>query len=106
MGCVPNKTPIKPMPGGGKINIHARYQSGKQMIEVTISDTGPGIPPESVHKIFEPFYTTKQTGTGLGLSIVKKKLEDMDAAIHVESNGNGASFVINFPLNEPVVMPT
>ena len=97
---------IQAMPDGGKINIHAHYQPGKQMIEVTISDTGPGIPPESVHKIFEPFYTTKQTGTGLGLSIVKKKLEDMDAAIHVESNGNGASFVINFPLNEPVVMPT
>ena len=97
---------IQAMPDGGKINIHAHYQPGKQMIEVTISDTGPGIPPESVHKIFEPFYTTKQTGTGLGLSIVKMKLEDMDAAIHVESNGNGASFVINFPLNEPVVMPT
>src|SRR3989338_2518422 len=97
---------IQAMPTGGKISIDAHYLHNNHAIQVTISDTGPGIPPESVHKIFEPFYTTKQTGTGLGLSIVKKKLEDMDAAIHVESNGNGASFVINFPLNEPVVMPT
>ena len=97
---------IQAMPSGGEINIHAHYQPGSHAIRVTIADTGPGIPQESFQKIFEPFYTTKQTGTGLGLSIVKKKLEDMEATIRVESNGNGASFIINFPLNEPLLMQT
>jgi signal transduction histidine kinase len=97
---------IQAMPCGGEIHIHAHYQPVSHAIQVTISDTGPGIPQGSFQKIFEPFYTTKQTGTGLGLSIVKKKLEDMDATISVESNGSGASFVINFPLNEPVLLQT
>jgi signal transduction histidine kinase len=98
---------IQAMPSGGEININAHYQPGNHMIQVTIADTGIGIPQESVQKIFEPFYTTKQTGTGLGLSIVKKKLEEMDATIHVENNGEkGVSFIINFPLSEPVLMPT
>lgn len=94
---------IQAMPLGGEIRIHADCQPDNRTVRVTIADTGPGIPQESMQKIFEPFYTTKQTGTGLGLSIVKKKLEDMDATIHVESNGNGASFVIHFPVNEPVL---
>ncbi|KXK25217.1 MAG: two-component sensor kinase [Candidatus Brocadia sinica] len=97
---------IQAMPSGGEIHIHAHYQPDNHIIRVTIADTGPGIPQEFFQKIFEPFYTTKQTGTGLGLSIVKKKLEDMEATIHAESNGNGASFVINFPLNEPIFMQT
>ncbi len=97
---------IQAMPAGGEIHIHAMYQPDSQTVQVTVADTGPGIPQESFLKIFEPFYTTKQTGTGLGLSIVKKKLEDMDAAIRVESNGAGASFILNFPLSEPVLTPT
>ncbi len=91
---------IQAMPSGGKITIHADYQPDNHTIRVSVVDTGPGIPQESLQKIFEPFYTTKQTGTGLGLSIVKKKLEDIDATISVESNGDGTSFVINFPFYE------
>ncbi|MDN3515694.1 MAG: ATP-binding protein [Candidatus Brocadia sp.] len=96
---------IQAMPSGGEINIDAHHRPDSRAIQVTIADTGPGIPQESFQKIFEPFYTTKQTGTGLGLSIVKRKLEDIEATIHVESNGGGALFVINFPLDEPVSMP-
>src|SRR3989337_66626 len=97
---------IQAMPTGGKISIEAHYLHNNHAIQLPFADTGRGIPQESSQKIFEPFYTTKQTGTGLGLSIVKKKLEDMDATIHVENSGNGASFIINFPLNEPALMPT
>ncbi len=98
---------IQAMPSGGKIHISANYQPDSHSIQVAITDTGIGIPQESLQKIFEPFYTTKQTGTGLGLAIVKKKLEDMDATIHVESNGNGARFIVNLPLSEePILMPT
>lgn len=95
---------VQAMPSGGNINIHARYCDDKHTVRVTIADTGPGIPQDSMQKIFEPFYTTKQTGTGLGLSIVKKKLEDMEATIYVENNGKGASFIIDFPVSEPVLV--
>ncbi|MBV6517916.1 MAG: Adaptive-response sensory-kinase SasA [Candidatus Brocadia fulgida] len=97
---------IQAMPSGGTILIHAHVQQERHAIQVTIADTGPGIPRESFQKIFEPFYTTKQTGTGLGLSIVKKKLEDMEATIDVESDGQGAAFVINFPFHEPAFIQT
>ncbi|MCF6157887.1 MAG: hypothetical protein E3K32_04800 [wastewater metagenome] len=93
---------IQAMPHGGEIRVRADYQPDKQRVQMTVADTGPGIPQNSLLKIFDPFYTTKQTGTGLGLSIVKKKLEDMDASIYVESNGNGTSFIICFPLNENI----
>ncbi|KAB2832988.1 MAG: hypothetical protein F9K48_09385, partial [Candidatus Brocadia sp.] len=76
---------IQAMPSGGQIHIHASCQPENHVIQVTVTDTGPGIPQELFEKIFEPFFTTKQTGTGLGLSIVKKKLEDIEATIHVES---------------------
>ncbi len=97
---------IQAMPSGGQIHIHAHCRPENHVIQVIVADTGPGIPQELFGKIFEPFFTTKQTGTGLGLSIVKKKLEDIEATIHVESNGRGASFVMNFPLNEPVFVQT
>lgn len=97
---------IQAMPDGGKITISAEYQTDEHTIQVTVADTGPGIPQGSLEKIFEPFYTTRQTGTGLGLSIVKKKLEDMDASIRVESKGTGASFILHFPLREPVALQT
>ena len=95
---------IQAMPFGGKINISANYQPENHVVQVTVADTGTGIPQDALEKIFEPFYTTKQTGTGLGLSIVKKKLEDMEATIRAESNGAGASFTLNFPLNEPILV--
>jgi len=95
---------IQAMPFGGKIYISANYQLENRVVQVTVADTGTGIPQDALEKIFEPFYTTKQTGTGLGLSIVKKKLEDMEATIRAESNGAGASFTLNFPLNEPILV--
>ena len=95
---------IQAMPFGGKIYISANYQPENRVVQVTVADTGTGIPQDALEKIFEPFYTTKQTGTGLGLSIVKKKLEDMEATIRAESNGAGASFTLNFPLNEPILV--
>ena len=95
---------IQAMPFGGKIYISANYQPENRVVQVTVADTGTGIPQDALEKIFEPFYTTKQTGTGLGLSIVKKKLEDMEATIRAESNGTGASFTLNFPLNEPILV--
>ncbi|MGB8507233.1 MAG: ATP-binding protein, partial [Pyrinomonadaceae bacterium] len=76
---------------GGSIN-HAG-------IRIELSDTGNGIAPGELQKIFEPFYTTRTTGTGLGLAIVRKAIHDHGGSITARSNlGEGTQFVINLPL--------
>src|SRR5260370_4771757 len=63
-----------------------------------VTDTGRGIAPEDISKLFEPYYSTKETGTGLGLAIVKKAVDDHDGAISVRSKlGAGTTFTITLP---------
>jgi two-component system, NtrC family, sensor kinase len=84
------------MPDGGRIAIKAA-PFGEDRVEVSVSDTGHGIPPENREAIFEPFFTTKQEGhgTGLGLSIVRNILVNHNAEILVESEvGVGTTFRI------------
>ncbi|MBI4356269.1 MAG: GHKL domain-containing protein [Gammaproteobacteria bacterium] len=72
--------------------------SGKEMVEVSIKDTGPGIPPEILEKLFEPFFTTKEEGMGMGLSIVSSILESHGGRIQVSSMvGEGAMFKLFMP---------
>ena len=66
-------------------------------VEISISDTGPGIPPEIRDRIFEPFFTTKQSGTGLGLAIVKRIVTAHKGAIHVNSMPGGTIFSMILP---------
>lgn len=85
---------LQAMPKGGSLSLLAR--PGKnQSIEVTIADTGPGIPKDIMDKVFEPFYTTKQSGTGLGLSIVKKRLEEMEGRIDLKTGPTGTRFILH-----------
>ena len=73
----------------------------QQIAMVAIADTGPGIPPEDVERIFEPFYTTKEPGkgTGLGLAIVARAIENAGGTIWVSrSREGGAAFRILLPL--------
>jgi len=80
------------------IKIHQVNESEEQPhIEVSISDTGPGIPLELREKIFEPFFTTKQHGTGLGLAIVKRIITAHKGSIYVNSILGGTNFVVQFP---------
>jgi signal transduction histidine kinase len=66
---------------------------------VTVTDNGPGIPPEVLSKVFTPFFTSKTTGTGLGLAVSKKIMEEHGGSIEVKSEpGHGAEFVITLPL--------
>ncbi len=85
---------------GGMLSVKIRQvgEGGEQAhIEVSISDTGPGIPAELREKIFEPFFTTKQHGTGLGLAIVKRIVTAHKGSIYVNSILGGTNFVVQFP---------
>ena len=70
-------------------------------VDVRVADTGSGISPEQMAKIFDPYFTTKQgkSGTGLGLYITKKVVEDHNGSIKVDSTPDvGTTFTIRLPL--------
>jgi signal transduction histidine kinase len=77
-------------------------ESGKSCVLMTIEDTGLGIKPENLSRIFNPFYTTAvQGGTGLGLSMVKRTVNVHKGIIRVESKvGEGTGFYIYLPINK------
>ncbi len=81
---------------GARISVNAYSRDGK--VVITVSDNGPGIEPETLDKIFVPFYTTRQTGSGIGLSISRQIMGRHEGAITVESQpGEGAVFSLTFP---------
>src|SRR5919108_497829 len=66
------------------------------VVSIIVSDTGVGIEPAALERIFDDFYTTKERGTGLGLSIVGRLVADMGGRIRVESRrGAGTTFRID-----------
>lgn len=72
-----------------------------EFVEVEISDSGEGMSPEALEKIFTPFFTTKSKGTGLGLSICKRLIEQHSGTIEAVSNPEGGmSFVVTLPASE------
>ena len=77
----------------------------QQMLVITISDQGPGIPKEILNSLFEPFATTSANGTGLGLSIAKNTIETHRGSISAESSKNGAVFKIKLPYAQPSLIP-
>lgn len=95
------------MPDGGEIKIKTRFLQDEKVFDeqissgcilVTVQDTGKGIPPEKIEKIFNPFYTTKSDGVGLGLSICSRLLEENHSRIEVESEPEkGALFKVFLP---------
>jgi len=92
---------LQSMPDGGKLKISARKineNSGKELLEVSISDTGCGIGKENMGKVLEPFYTTKERGTGLGLAIVNRIVEIHRGEFRIESELNkGTTCTILLP---------
>ena len=89
------------MPDGGELTLAGKRENDD--IVVTISDTGFGMDEDTVKKIFDPFYTTKDVGqgTGLGLSITHGIIEEHNGSISVSSKpGKGTRFTISFPVAE------
>ncbi len=92
---------IDAMAEGGTLSIHAKA-AGPRNVELTVSDTGVGIPPEHLEKIFLPMFTTKSKGTGLGLALAHKIILSHGGRISVDSKeGSGATFRIVLPLTPP-----
>ncbi len=84
------------MEAGGILKIFSSLSG--DWIETHFSDNGPGIPPEHLPHIFEPFYTTKSDGTGLGLAISYTIIEHAGGSISVDSRmGEGTTFVVKLP---------
>ncbi|MBN1488208.1 MAG: transporter substrate-binding domain-containing protein [Anaerolineae bacterium] len=90
---------IQAMPEGGQLSMGAAVVD--HCIALSITDTGYGIPPENMEKIFEPLFTTKAQGIGLGLPISKNLVEANGGFIEVQSvPGEGATFTIMLPFGE------
>jgi two-component system, NtrC family, sensor kinase len=96
------------MPGGGKLSVAT---CNGDMVSVRVSDTGSGIAPEHIQRIYDPFFTTKTApkegqnrGTGLGLSVTYGIIQEHAGKIRVESNpGSGTTFALDFPLSRKAV---
>jgi signal transduction histidine kinase len=93
---------------GAVIEVDAKqiFESGRLWLEISVSDNGPGIPPEDIPRIFERFYRADKSrnrekgGTGLGLAIVKHIMLSHQGVARVESHaGKGTRFSLLFPKN-------
>ncbi|WP_428265430.1 sensor histidine kinase [Haliangium sp.] len=88
------------MPNGGPVAVASGFAPGRVAIEVTVTDSGPGVPEAEVKRIFEPFVTTKVSGTGLGLAVCKHLVVSFGGSIDVSPGpgGRGACFRVVIPI--------
>jgi signal transduction histidine kinase len=94
---------VQAMPESGTLRV-AAVREGEQHIRLTVADTGHGIPPDVLPKIFEPFVTTKERGkgTGLGLTVVLGIVQEHGGSITVDSTpGQGTTFTLLLPRVAP-----
>jgi signal transduction histidine kinase len=85
---------------GGTLKLRA-HLNGRDLVHFEVTDTGPGVPPENLERIFEPLFTTKARGIGLGLAVSKSlaQANGGDLAVSSES-GRGATFVFAMPVSQ------
>ncbi len=93
------------MQGGGQLAVQVKRSSDGAVGDISVRDSGHGIPAETLRKIFDPYFTTKtadaqgQGGTGLGLSMAREVIEGHHGRIRVESTaGQGTTFILKLPL--------
>jgi signal transduction histidine kinase len=97
------------MPNGGRLIIRLAHDAAADTVDLVVRDTGCGIPPDKLPRIFEPFYTTKsgpdetgKGGTGLGLASCRQIIEAHHGRIRVESTvGKGTQFTLKLPVAKP-----
>ncbi len=89
---------IQATDGGGEVKLKI-VRINEEHVELSVHDTGPGIPPDIREKIFNLYFTTKPTGTGVGLSIVQRIVEEHEGVIKLQSEvGQGTVFILKLPL--------
>jgi signal transduction histidine kinase/HAMP domain-containing protein len=81
---------------GGRVRLGSHSVDSK--VVIAVEDSGPGVPPELLPKIFDPYFSTKSTGTGLGLAIARKAVEEHGGRIHAENVNPGLRVVIELPV--------
>jgi len=90
---------IQATPAGGLVTVSVNPSPDRNYLEVTIADTGKGIPAELADRIFDPFFTTKEDGTGLGLAIVNRVVHDHGGELKIESQPNcGTVLTVRLPI--------
>ena len=93
---------ISAMKGEGRIRIAVTHDFGRSTLRIKVEDSGPGIPPEAVDRIFLPYFSTRDAGMGLGLAIVQRIVSEHRGTItHAPASPSGAVFTIELPVPEP-----
>ena len=88
---------LEAMPDGGELTIRSRPID--ERVEISFTDIGPGIEPEQLSQIFEPFFSTKHTGSGLGLAVSQEIVADHGGSLEVLSHpGRGSTFLVLLPV--------
>jgi len=88
---------LQAMPEGGELILSAARQDGQALVDVI--DTGKGIAPEALEKIFDAYYTSKKGGTGLGLAMTRRIVREHGGELTVKSEqGKGSDFSLRLPL--------
>jgi signal transduction histidine kinase len=92
-----SRNALKAMPEGGTLRVELeRTEAGR--VRICFTDTGQGMPPEQVERLFEPFSSSRTGGTGLGLSIAYQIVRDHGGTINVRSReGHGTTIIIELP---------
>jgi signal transduction histidine kinase len=91
---------IEAMPAGGTLDIRAVASETANSVTVSVRDSGSGITPDQLEKLFQPLYTTKARGIGLGLVVVKNLTQANGGTVEVQSEpGKGSTFSITLPCN-------
>jgi two-component system, NtrC family, sensor histidine kinase HydH len=93
---------LEAMPHGGTLSTQSRISENRRAIELLFIDTGVGIKPENLQKIFQPFNTSKRKGLGIGLALVKRTIERIGGSIRIDSQmSRGTTVTLIFPLGNP-----
>lgn len=92
------------MEDGGVLQVETEYQPQSSQVQISVTDTGGGIPDTLRHKIFQPGYTLKEGGSGFGLTIVQRTIRDHMGSIDLRSKeGGGTTFIIHLPVNPDAI---
>lgn len=90
----------------GRISVRTQYDDMLKLVRVSVLDNGSGIPEKDLDRVFEPYFSTKESGTGLGLSIVKRIVEDHNGFIRAFANEpRGTKLIVELPVSETDAAP-